>query len=302
MDPVQTLHDFALNLLNDAAARTAFALDPERALAAAGLGDISAADVHEVVPLVLDYAQVDHLAPLGGELTNGLTDQLTNSLPDVGQAGAIESLKALTQGFGASGAETTVTNTFASVTTLAGGLTGDFSQLGDLTHSLDATPLAGLESSLTGAFGDQHYGTDAPSALSPDSATHLAGDVAGNLTSTLGHAPDLTSAVNGLSSSVGDLTSSLHVGGIDVSHVGGVDVNHLAGDVAGNVSGMTSGIEHSVGDVTAHVGDIADHSGAVTTVHDVASGVGNDIGNVGDIANHADINVLSGNDIHLPFH
>ena len=99
MDSVQTLHDFTLTLLQDPSALAAFGQDPQAALAAAGLGDISAADVNEVAPLVLDYVPVDHLASLGhlphaGNLTTALGE---------GPQGAIEQLQALTASLGASG-------------------------------------------------------------------------------------------------------------------------------------------------------------------------------------------------------
>lgn len=53
----QTLHDFVLNLLRDDTARAAFAQDPTQLLGNAGLGDITAQDVEEVIPLVMDYGQ-----------------------------------------------------------------------------------------------------------------------------------------------------------------------------------------------------------------------------------------------------
>lgn len=308
MDPAQTLHDFALNLLNDSAARSAFGLDPEHALAAAGLGDISAADVHEVVPLVLDFAQVDHLAPLaGGNLTSGFTT-------DGGQAGAIEGLKALTQNLGSNNGDAGLTNTLSSVSTLTSSLTNGFSQMNDLTHSLDSSlggqQLGGLGNTVTGAISDQHLGTDLTSHLGGDVTSHLGSDVAGNLNTAIGHGADLGATVGGVGSTVGDLTNSLHLGGVDAGH-NGLDVSHLAGDVTGHLSGVTSGIQHNVGDVSGHVGDIANgatHVGdigngsGVGAVHDVVSGVGNDIGHVGDIG-HVDVGgVLSGNDIHLSGH
>lgn len=61
----QTLHDFVLNLLNDSAARAAFADDPAHALGCAGLGDITAQDVQEVIPLVMDYGQLPDAGSLG---------------------------------------------------------------------------------------------------------------------------------------------------------------------------------------------------------------------------------------------
>ncbi|MFC7617459.1 IniB N-terminal domain-containing protein [Actinokineospora soli] len=54
--PDQTLHDFVLTLLTDDAARSAFAADPGSCLSAAGLDDITATDVSDVIPLVVDYA------------------------------------------------------------------------------------------------------------------------------------------------------------------------------------------------------------------------------------------------------
>src|SRR3569833_1518014 len=98
MDSVQTLHDFALNLLNDPTALAAFGTDPQGCLAAAGLGDVSAADVHEVIPLVLDYVPVDSLPAVGslpvvGDLSSVGTDAS-------GIQGAIDQLTALTAGLG----------------------------------------------------------------------------------------------------------------------------------------------------------------------------------------------------------
>ncbi|NIJ09956.1 hypothetical protein FHU38_000300 [Saccharomonospora amisosensis] len=61
----QTLHDFVLNLLNDSAARATFADDPAHALGCAGLGDITAQDVQEVIPLVMDYGQLPDASSLG---------------------------------------------------------------------------------------------------------------------------------------------------------------------------------------------------------------------------------------------
>src|SRR5947208_211431 len=86
MDSVQTLHDFALNLLNDPTALAAFGADPQQALALAGLGDVSAADVHEVIPLVLDFVPVDSLPAVGalpqvGDLTALGTDSLGTDAP-----------------------------------------------------------------------------------------------------------------------------------------------------------------------------------------------------------------------------
>ena len=76
MDSTPTLQDFVLNLIYDPAARSAFELDPESALHAAGLGDITTADVQQVIPLVVDSAPVTGLYGLAGvdDLTTGVAN------------------------------------------------------------------------------------------------------------------------------------------------------------------------------------------------------------------------------------
>jgi hypothetical protein len=49
-----TLHDFVLNLLSDPSLKAAFATDAQGTLEQAGLADITAVDVQEVIPLVID--------------------------------------------------------------------------------------------------------------------------------------------------------------------------------------------------------------------------------------------------------
>jgi hypothetical protein len=84
MASAMTLHDFVLDLLTDQQARAAFASDPAAALQHAGLSDISAQDVQDVVPLVLDSASV---AP-----ADGLPAFPTGELAS-GPAGAIQQLQ-----------------------------------------------------------------------------------------------------------------------------------------------------------------------------------------------------------------
>ncbi|NIH83046.1 IniB N-terminal domain-containing protein [Amycolatopsis viridis] len=86
--PAQNLHEFVLNLLNDEAARSAFAADPTSALAAAGLSDVTPQDIQEVAPLVADYAP----APLADALSALPLDAGT-----AGLQGAIAQLQAVAQ-------------------------------------------------------------------------------------------------------------------------------------------------------------------------------------------------------------
>jgi hypothetical protein len=115
-----TLHDFVLNLLTDPDARTAFEIDPEGVLDGAGLGDITEADVQEVIPLVMDYAPINGLTGLVGAeepVLGGFDGDVT---------GAVRQLQDITQlavaGHG-HGSDLTVNATAAAgVTVTAGGL------------------------------------------------------------------------------------------------------------------------------------------------------------------------------------
>jgi hypothetical protein len=300
MEPVQTLHAFTLNLLNDPMALTAFAADPESALAVAGLSDISATDVHEVLPLVLDYVPVDSLAGQGVQF-----DSLTD-----GNLGAIDQLKALTQNLVLNSDYGTDTGMMASVSGVAG-IAEDpataFSSVNDLSQGLDSTVSGAVGNSV--GFGDTvNTVTGAVGGVSGgDLTSHLTGgDVTGALDggdyttgidSAVSHVTAITSGIGGVDSAIGGITS---VGGIGdaTSHFGGA-TSHFGG-----VTGHLDDISHhgTVGDLTSHVSDVANHVGdvnaGVSAVHDVVSGVGN-IGEVGDIG-HVDVGgVLSGNDIHF---
>src|SRR3954453_8096059 len=90
MESSPTLQDFVLNLIYDPAARSAFELDPEVTLQHAGLGDITAADVQQVIPLVVDSAPVSGLAGATG------VDDLTTGVANLDVAGAVSQLQAIT--------------------------------------------------------------------------------------------------------------------------------------------------------------------------------------------------------------
>lgn len=68
MDSNPTLHDFVLHLITNQDARLAFQLDPQGTLQSAGLGDLTPADVRDVVPLVVDLTPVRTALP---ELSTG---------------------------------------------------------------------------------------------------------------------------------------------------------------------------------------------------------------------------------------
>ncbi|MEU0537012.1 IniB N-terminal domain-containing protein [Amycolatopsis tolypomycina] len=333
MESVQTLHDFALNLLNDPTALAAFGTDPQGALAAAGLGDVSAADVHEVLPLVLDYVPVDSLPAVGGlpavgDLTNigtdatgiqGAIDQLTAltaglglpatpALPGVGDLGVGElpgvgglGLPAV-PGVGSLPAVNDLTTTAAGVTALAGDPTGAFGAAGDLGSSLDAVQVAGNlvysvtdvdHSAAVGAVGEVSHLGE--SVLGD--ATYNATTPVYEATSHVGDVSgDLTHTVNSVVGNVGDFSGIL-------KGAGDVDVKHVTGEVAGAVHGLgdvTNTVTSAAGisadhNVVGQVGELA--SGNGSAVHDVVS-------DVSDISHNALGNlhlgdIASNNDIHI---
>ncbi|HEY0501362.1 MAG TPA: IniB N-terminal domain-containing protein [Kutzneria sp.] len=84
----QTLHEFTLGLLSDAPTRELFAADPTGVLQSAGLGDITAADVHEILPLVLDMAPT--------HVVEAFEQTLGGAVPGLPGADAIATLQHLT--------------------------------------------------------------------------------------------------------------------------------------------------------------------------------------------------------------
>ncbi|MGW6933192.1 IniB N-terminal domain-containing protein [Lentzea sp. NPDC054927] len=129
-----TLHDFTLNLLSDLDAREAFQVDPEGCLEAAGLGDISVTDVHEILPLVLDTASVANV------------DAVDKVLVEAGDITAVDSLKLITGNVH----EVTGIADVAGLTNIAApsaitALVTDFGGVGDVSNTLDATVLKGTE-------------------------------------------------------------------------------------------------------------------------------------------------------------
>ncbi len=326
MDSVQTLHDFALNLLNDPTALAAFGTDPQGVLAAAGLGDVSAADVHEVIPLVLDYVPVDSLPAVGGlpvvgdlspvgtdatgiqgaidqltALTAGLGLPATSALPGIGDLGTGELPVAGDLGLPAVGglghsvtSVTDVTNTVASVTALAGDTTSSLGLGGDLAQGIDAGALGHLGSAVTGAVeGGNVVGQ----------VDHVVTGVTGTVASPV-HAGDLTGAVTGAVTGASDVTN--HIGDFTgtLKNVGDLDVKHVGGD-------LTSAVQHSIGDITHNtvttvtgaagvdhnaVGEIGSSNG-VDAVHDVVSGVTDNLSH--NALGNVHVGDLGHNDIHI---
>jgi len=250
MDSVQTLHDFALNLLNDPTALAAFGADPQQALALAGLGDVSAADVHEVIPLVLDYVPVDSLPAVGGlpqvgDLTSLGTD--ATGTDAAGIQGAIDQLTALTAGLGlpATSALPGVGDLGVGELPLVGELpavpgVGELPGVNDVTNAANVTALAG---NATGAL----FGGDLADGLDSQALA--------NLTAMPGYLTDANSIAP-----LATLAEQPVVGGVGTAHTIGTEVLSTAsgpvGEVASHVGDLTGSVENITGTV-GHVGDFA---------------------------------------------
>ncbi|PSL54093.1 hypothetical protein B0I31_107147 [Saccharothrix carnea] len=307
-----TLHDFVLDLLSDPTALADFQADAEGTLARAGLSDISALDVQEVIPLVLDYVPTGSLPALDGSLL----EDLPLDLVDAGQAGAIFRLKAVADQLTVSGAtgagdvKAAVAGTLsadADGLSVFGGVSswdlfdgaasvklkveGDFSAVGDVTDTLDGT-----SHTATGQVSDL---TDTATGTL-DGAVATAGGVTGSLPGADGLTSTAFGALDSLSGVVGNvtggLTSSLPVG--DLGNVAGLgDVADL-GDVAGLGDSLgVSGSAQGKAGFDSHGADPL--SGVTGTVEDVAgtAGVGGVVSNVTDTVDGLDLPVVDSLDV-----
>ncbi|GAB3155076.1 IniB N-terminal domain-containing protein [Amycolatopsis sp. NPDC004378] len=244
MDSVQTLHDFALNLLNDPTALAAFGTDPQGALAAAGLGDVSAADVHEVIPLVLDYVPVDSLPAVGALPAVGGLSPVGTDAPGI--QGAIDQLTALT-----SGLSLPATPELPGVGDLG---VGSLPGVGDLP-GVGSLPVGALP-----GVGDVTNAASATALAGNVTSAVLGGDLANGLDSA---------ALTNLTAAPAYLTDANQIAQLttlaEQPVVGGVGTAHTVGtEVLSTVSGPAN-------EVAAHTGDL---TGAVSGVVDTATHVG----------------------------
>ncbi|KAB1948769.1 hypothetical protein F8271_02030 [Micromonospora sp. ALFpr18c] len=256
-----------LDLLTNPDARSAFDLDPEGALHAAGLTDITAADVQDVVPLVVDYAPgaVAPLAPAIGHL--GLDPLVTDTTDVVGQLQSVAQQISITSSpsgvdvkAGVLGAIAVDPNTVAAgVTVLPGiglgvgpsGLDTDLTGVNDVAHTLDADVVQPVDGIADPVLGDVTSTVGHPAGLL-DTTDHglLGGDVTGGvLSGTQGH----------LGGVVGSLGVGETLGGLGLGDHGGVvpplDVPSTVDGVTHQVEGLLPGVTGTVGDVTGGVTD-----------------------------------------------
>ncbi|WP_134046110.1 IniB N-terminal domain-containing protein [Amycolatopsis arida] len=275
----QTLHEFVLALLTEPAARSAFADDPVAALDAAGLSDVTAQDVQEVVPLVLDHVQLPATdvpsVPAADVPSVPAADAPRADLADLPAApslgdteAAIHQLHAIAQ----AGADRVGLEQFQFAVTGDGGADG-FSMAG------------GYDSERLDTAGSVTAGADGASgALAADLPRH------GMLTGSVDGGGDGVAGAGGVLSDVGSVagaadvdTSGGTVGGavefqrIDQSMAvsagtNGVTIDDGSGSGLGQFAFAGSGDQDSFSGEGSYRGDHASGEGSVSGDHDGASG------------------------------
>jgi hypothetical protein len=261
MESSQTLHDFVLTLLSDPDARTAFEVDPEGTLHDAGLTDITAGDVQDVIPLVIDYAPIQGVPDLDGL-----------GAVDAGPAGAIQQLQLVTQQLPSLGTPTSAEVNAAVAGTLTTGVGGLTTWAGAGVEDGEVTVTTGGELSSADPFAASHDVTatlDAPVLDTvPAEVTDIPHTAGGLLDSTAPVTDGLTGTVSGLTDDVHGLTGGL-TGDLTDDHPGTAPVestlSHVTDTVGSSGLGDLTGVDHGtvgdkVTDTTQHLpaGDIID--------------------------------------------
>ena len=228
-----TLHDFVTNLLCDADARAAFDLDPDGTLRAAGLGDVTPADVRDVLPLVADYLP----AHVTGHPGAGLPELATSAL------GADRAALAQPLQFGipqvtapvfASNPALAAAGSLGGVASGATGVLGTAPVLTGALHS-SADFSSGTDLSGSACTSDQlSAGHDPAGTLDAgvSDATGALTGTAGSVPDTLGSLPDTLGTVHDTLGTVQDTLDTVH------GTVGGTVGGALGGALGGPLDGL----------------------------------------------------------------
>ena len=261
MDSAPTLQDFVLNLIYDPVARSAFDLDPQGVLHDAGLGDVTAADVQEVIPLVVDYAPLPDIAGIVGPTG---VQAVPTGVADADVTAGVAQLQAITSQL-AVGAHPATDLTVAT----AGAVMVSTDSL------LPGTPLvgAGVEyaatvdnHSMLSVVHDPGLGLDAGVATATGVAATATTGGDGLVAST---GVDAGATLDGAAHVATDVTSS--IGLHNVVGLDGTDLHPAVSSVVGSVTGADP-----LGDVTSdHTHGVLDATGGLTsTATGLVSGLG----------------------------
>lgn len=250
--PIQTLHDFVLNLITDDSCGSAFLTNPAAVLADAGLGDVTGLDVQEIISLVVDQvpapvadAVETGLASLPAEITG--VDDLQCALAH------LETVAAVVQNLPATLGDPTTT-------TSLDGLTGSV-DLASGTVQTSGSLAAGVGGLGTGALADT------PAGAVTGAVAVTTSSVGAGLQSPLGtyglvaesEVPLAVPSFGSLGDLNGTLDSDVFTGGTPVTAVatgyvtsgGEFAAAGIANDsaaVAGHISGAADTVSQAVAD------------------------------------------------------
>jgi hypothetical protein len=259
-----TLQDFVLNLIYDPAARSAFELDPEATLRHAGLDDITATDVQQVLPLVIDSAPVAGLTGPDG------VDDLTTGVASLDVAGAVAQLQAIAAQVAPHDAvEVNATSSvnvtvlgleadgLAQVSVLPGALdlgAGSTLTVGGLSADNDpaldvdsAVTVTGPAAEVPSVYGVQPYSTGLGDAGLNDSL--------GGVLDTVTNVPSLVEpAGSGLLDVPGVHEATSSIGSLIQPDLGAVTSIDAVDGLGGTVTGTVSGVGDTLHGVTGLLG------------------------------------------------
>ena len=300
MAPVQTLHEFALNLLSDPQALADFNTDPQGLLNAAGLADVSAADVQEIIPLVTETALP---APLG---VYDATAETLGGLPDLsGVFGAVSDVAEQT------GLNTAAQGTLDTVSTVVDGVADGVQGVPVVGPLVEA---GAIDLQNTVAAVGEHLFDGQLVGASVDALTNHLGDalLPAALVDTVSGLPGvgepLGELVDGVRYEAGAVIGTVNdaIGSTPVGVPSGQELADAYSEALGGVTDVTGSVSNVTGLVTDHVGDVPVVGDVVSGLVDTASGVlgggtGLDIGNLTNGVGLPDTasGLLGDNGLHL---
>ncbi|WP_116046911.1 IniB N-terminal domain-containing protein [Amycolatopsis palatopharyngis] len=263
----QTLHDFVLNLLTDESARSDFAADPAAALAGAGLGDVTAQDVQEVIPLVADFSDVAGAAPLSGldvaradlpaELSADSAQGAIQQLQAVAEAGAVQGAPELGEftyagggsadgvagTFGYTSEQLSGASAFTASSEGVAGIGGFDSDLGNGTLVGEGNLTDGA--TLGGSLGNDEFSREAAVSVGPDGVSFDHGEGTGLGAFDFAGSGDAEGVSGGGTFAndefVGAGTLSAGVDGVTSEFASDSALGEFAGFSAGSAEGVAGG-------------------------------------------------------------
>ena len=283
MDSSPTLQDFVLNLIYDPTARSAFEMDPEGVLQDAGLGDVTAADVQEVIPLVVDYAPLADVTSVTGPFG---VPQVASGVADADVTGAVAHLQAVNAQLGSgihAATDVTVASAGAVMVTSDGLLPGTPAVGASLEYAstVQTSSVTTVDDSGLSAVHDPGLVLDSTVSTVTSTTTTVVAD-ADDLVASTG--VDSGATLDGTAHYVSGVTSSLGLpdtADLDVAHlepaVSSVVDTVTGSDPIGAISDdPVHGVLDIAGDVTSPATGLVDtlgHRAAPDVSHDTDGSV-----------------------------